>query len=680
MSGSKEKDKFDNKTVQWINDRLPIFSMMNNEYGKFQTPKNFNYFWNFGAIAMIMLMIMIITGVFMAMNYVPSTTEAFASIQHTTREVNYGWLLRYMHMNGASFFFIAVYIHLFRGLYYGSYKKPRELVWIFGVVLLLLMMATAFLGYTLPWSQMSGWGATVITSLFSAIPLVGGGIVTWLWGGFSVGQPTLNRFYAFHFLLPFIICAVVFIHVWALHVSGSNNPAGVEPKSDKDTVPFHPYYTAKDSFGTVVFMTIYFAVVFFAPLLLANPDHFKPFNHLQTPPEIVPEWYFLPFYAMLRSFTVGIKIFGHTLITAKQQGVAAMFGSILILFFVPWLDKSPVKSARYRPVFKWALRLLVLNMVMLTYAGGLPAIGKALVMGRIGAAYYYFFFLVLLPYLGKREKTLPLPESISADFTARHGHGCCATVKKALVPFALGLGLALAPHAAHAADTPPLPNLHWPEQGIFGHYDKAALQRGFQVYKEVCSNCHSMKYVYYRNLEAIGYTKEQIKALAASYQITDGPDENGQMYQRPGKPTDHLKSPFPNPETARAALNGALPPDMSNLVNAREGGPNYVYAILTGYVPAPKDFHVMAGHMYNEYFPGHQIAMPQPLVAGQVQFQDGTPNTLDNEARSVAEFLDWASNPHMEQRKRLGIKVILFMLVFAGVLLATKRKVWSDVT
>ncbi|MBU6474355.1 MAG: cytochrome b N-terminal domain-containing protein [Alphaproteobacteria bacterium] len=679
MSGPKEKDKFDNKTVQWINDRLPIFTMMGKEYGQFQVPKNFNYFWNFGAIAMIMLGIMIVTGVFMAMNYVPSATDAFASIQHTEREVNYGWLLRYMHMNGASFFFIAVYIHIFRGLYYGSYKKPRELVWIFGVLLMLLMMATAFLGYTLPWSQMSGWGATVITNLFSAIPLFGGGIVTWLWGGFSVGQPTLNRFYALHFLLPFIICAVVFIHVWALHVSGSNNPAGVEPKSGKDTVPFHPYYTAKDSFGTVVFMTIYFAVVFFAPLILANPDHFKPFNPLQTPPEIVPEWYFLPFYAMLRSFTVGIKILGVTLISAKQQGVAAMFGSILILFFLPWLDKSPVRSARFRPVFKWALRLLVLNMVMLTYAGGLPAAGMALVMGRVGAAYYYFFFLVLLPYLGKNEKTLPLPESISEDYAACHP--VIGGAKKALLPLALGLTMALAPHHAQAAEgTPPLPKISWPEQGIFGHYDKAALQRGFQIYRQVCSNCHSMKYVYYRNLEELGYTPDQVKALAATYQITDGPNENGQMYQRPGRPTDRLKAPFANPEQARAALNGALPPDMSNLVNAREGGPDYIYAILTGYEPAPNGFDLMAGHMYNKYFPGHQIAMPQPLTAGQVQFEDGTPNSLDNEARDVAQFLDWASNPHMEQRKQMGLKVILFMLAFAGILLATKRKVWSDVT
>ncbi len=308
MSGSAPKEKFNNKTVQWINDRLPIFSMMQNEYGKFPAPKNFNYFWNFGAIAMCMLGIMIVTGIFLAMNYVPNGSMAFESVERMTRDVNYGWLMRYVHMNGASFFFIAAYIHIFRGLFYGSYKKPRELLWILGVVIFLLMMATAFMGYTLPWSQMGGWGTTVITSLFSAIPLFGDGITTWLWGGFTVGNPTLNRFYALHFLLPFLICAVVFVHVWALHVTGSNNPTGVEPTSEKDTVPFHPYYTAKDSFGTVVFLICFFAMVFFAPLQLAEPDHFRQFDPMQTPPHIVPEWYFLPFYAILRSFTIDIQL------------------------------------------------------------------------------------------------------------------------------------------------------------------------------------------------------------------------------------------------------------------------------------------------------------------------------------------------------------------------------------
>lgn len=417
MANPANKEQFDNKTVQWINDRLPIFSMIRNEYGKFPTPRNFNYLWNFGAIAMTMLGIMIATGIFLAMNYTPHTTMAFESIERMSRDVNFGWLLRYMHMNGASFFFIAVYVHIFRGLYYGSYKKPRELVWIFGVVIMLLMMATAFMGYALPWSQMSGWGVTVITSMFSAFPMVGEGVVTWLWGGFSVDNPTLNRFYALHYLLPFVICAVVFIHVWALHVTGSNNPTDVEPKTEKDVIPFNPYYTVKDSFGTVVFLITFMAVVFFAPLLLTEVDHFRQFDPMQTPPHIVPEWYFLPFYAILRSFTFDITIPFTSIVifSAKLQGVIAMFGSIILLIFLPWLDSSPVKSARYRPVYKWCMLLLVVAMLALGYAGAKPPEGAAVWIGRVATIYYFLHFLVIVPVLGKFEKTLPLPKSIHEE-------------------------------------------------------------------------------------------------------------------------------------------------------------------------------------------------------------------------------------------------------------------------
>ncbi len=422
MAGHAPTEKFDNKTIQWINDRLPIFSMMQNEYGKFPAPKNFNYFWNFGAIAMAMLGIMIATGIFLAMNYTPHTTMAFESIERMTRDVNYGWLMRYVHMNGASFFFIAVYVHIFRGLYYGSYKKPREMVWIFGVVIMLLMMATAFMGYALPWSQMSGWGVTVITSLFSAIPLVGDGLVTWLWGGFSVDNPTLNRFYALHFLLPFVICAVVFVHVWALHVTGSNNPTGVEPKSEKDTVPFHPYYTAKDSYGTVVFLTFFFAMVFFAPLALTEPDHFRQFDPMQTPPHIVPEWYFLPFYAILRS------------IPSKLLGVCAMFGSILTLFVLPWLDTSRVRSAYFRPIYKWIFWILVVDCFALGVVGAHRPEGIYVVIGRIATFYYFLHFWILLPIIGKFERPLPLPTSITAAVLQKRGgaaaHAAAATAEK----------------------------------------------------------------------------------------------------------------------------------------------------------------------------------------------------------------------------------------------------------
>jgi ubiquinol-cytochrome c reductase cytochrome b subunit len=300
MAGLHDSD-FKNPVLNWIDTRLPILSITHKEYAAFPTPKNFNYFWNFGAMAVVTLVVMIATGVFLAMNYQPNTGLAFDSVQRIMRDVNYGWLLRYIHQNGASMFFIVTYIHMFRSMYYGSYKKPRELLWILGVVILLVLMATAFMGYVLPWGQMSFWGATVITNLFSAFPVVGHGIVTLLWGGFSVDNPTLNRFFALHYLLPFILVAVVGLHVVALHITGSNNPLGIDPKGPQDTVPFHPYYTIKDSVGLCAFLIFWSAFVFFAPNVLGDPNNFIPANPLQTPPDIVPEWYFLPFYAMLRS-------------------------------------------------------------------------------------------------------------------------------------------------------------------------------------------------------------------------------------------------------------------------------------------------------------------------------------------------------------------------------------------
>src|SRR5579872_5044708 len=280
------KSEQKNPVVNWIDSRLPIFTMMDAEYRTFPTPKNFNYLWNFGALATIALAIMILTGIFLAMNYQPDVNLAFDSVQRIMRDVNYGWLIRYVHMNGASMFFIATYIHIFRGLYYGSYKKPRELLWMLGVVILLLMMATAFMGYVLPWGQMSFWGATVITNLFSAIPLIGNDIVTWLWGGFAVGNPTLNRFYSLHYLLPFLIVAVVGLHLIALHQHGSNNPLGIDRKGPQDSIPFHPYYTIKDTFGLSLFLIFYALMVFFWPNALGDSQNYIEANPLQTPPEI----------------------------------------------------------------------------------------------------------------------------------------------------------------------------------------------------------------------------------------------------------------------------------------------------------------------------------------------------------------------------------------------------------
>jgi len=398
--GLHESD-FKNPVVRWIDQRLPVFTMMQKEYGTFPTPRNFNYFWNFGALAMVNLMIMIATGVFLAMHYTPHTAHAFDSVERIMRDVNYGWLIRYVHMNGASMFFIVVFIHIWRGMYYGSYKAPRELLWMLGVVIFLLMMATAFMGYVLPWGQMSFWGATVITNLFSAFPLVGEWIVSLLWGGFSVDNPTLNRFFSLHYLLPFLIVGVVFLHVVALHITGSNNPLGIEPKGPQDTLPFHPYYTAKDSFGLVIYFIVFAGFVFFAPNYLGHPDNYIPADPLVTPAHIVPEWYFLPFYAILRA------------VPNKLGGVLLMFGSIAILFVLPWLDSSPVRSMRFRPMARIAFLLWTVCFFVLMYCGAKPAEEPYVTISRIATAYYFAYFLVILPLLARLERPLPLPESIA---------------------------------------------------------------------------------------------------------------------------------------------------------------------------------------------------------------------------------------------------------------------------
>jgi ubiquinol-cytochrome c reductase cytochrome b subunit len=393
--------------IEWIDYRLPVFSFLDHELNEYPTPKNLNYWWNFGSLAGIVLTVMILSGIFLAMHYTPHIDHAFNSVERIMRDVNYGWLVRYIHMNGASMFFIVVYIHMFRGLYYGSYKPPREVLWGLGVVILLLMMATAFLGYVLPWGQMSFWGATVITNLFSAIPLIGEPIVTWLWGGFAVDNPTLQRFFSLHYLVPFLIVGVVLLHLVALHRFGSSNPLGIDRKSPQDSIPFHPYYTVKDAFGLAVFLIVYAVFIFYSPNFFGEPDNYVQANPLQTPASIVPEWYLLPFYAILRS--VPDILF----IEAKLAGVIAMFASILILFFLPWLDKSPVRSATFRPIYKILFWVFLADCIVLGWVGAQHPEGLPLILGRIGTAYYFIHFLILLPLVSKYEKPRPLPESIS---------------------------------------------------------------------------------------------------------------------------------------------------------------------------------------------------------------------------------------------------------------------------
>ena len=404
---------------RWLDTRLPIVRLAYDSVIDFPTPKNLNYWYTFGGILAVCLGIQIVTGIVLAMHYVPHVDYAFNSVERIMRDVNYGWLVRYMHSNGASMFFIAVYIHMFRGLYYGSYKAPREVLWILGCVIYLLMVITGFFGYVLPWGQMSFHGAVVITNLFGALPVVGESITTWLWGGYAVDNPTLNRFFSLHFLLPFMIAGVVILHIWALHVPGNGNPTGVNVKSKEDTVPFHPYYTVKDGFAIVVFLLMFAVFVFFQPNALGDAVNYVPANPLVTPAHIVPEWYFLPFYAILRA------------VPDKLAGVLMMFGAIAVLFVLPWLDTSKVRSMRYRPTAKLYFGLFVLACLILGYCGGrlpddpvIPGISTFQLMdadlnsmvwlSRVATAYYFGYFLVVLPILGLTETPLPQPESISA--------------------------------------------------------------------------------------------------------------------------------------------------------------------------------------------------------------------------------------------------------------------------
>ena len=367
--------------MRWLDERLPIPRLVHGSLGGgYPVPRNLTYFWTFGVLAGLALVIQIVTGIVLAMHYYASADGAFNSVEHIMRDVNAGWLLRYAHSNGASFFFVVIYIHIFRGLFYGSYKAPRELVWMLGLVIYLLMMATAFMGYVLPWGQMSYWGAQVITGFFSL-----------------------------HYLLPFVIAGVVILHIWSLHLPGSNNPTGVDVKDEKDTLPFHPFYTAKDGFGVGIFLILYCAVLFFAPNYLGHPDNYIPANPLATPAHIVPEWYFWPFYAILRAFTMDF------ILAAKLWGVLAMFASILLLFFLPWLDRSPVRSGNYRPVFKTFFWILVIDVLVLGYCGGQPAEPLYVALGQLASAYYFAHFLIILPLISKYERTLPLPTSITAS-------------------------------------------------------------------------------------------------------------------------------------------------------------------------------------------------------------------------------------------------------------------------
>ena len=415
-----------------VHSRLPIAGLLYDTL-TIPTPKNLNWMWIWGIVLTFCLGLQIVTGIVLAMHYTPHVDNAFASVEHIMRNVNGGHMIRYLHMNGASLFFIAVYAHIFRGLYYGSYKAPREITWIIGMLIYLLMMGTAFMGYVLPWGQMSFWGATVITGLFGAIPFVGDAIQTLLLGGPAVDNATLNRFFSLHYLFPFLIAGLVMVHIWAFHTTGNNNPTGVEVRrgskeeAKKDTVPFWPYYVIKDLFALAVILAVFFAIVGFMPNYLGHPDNYIEANPLATPAHIVPEWYFLPFYAILRAFTADVwavqlvSFVTGGIVDAKFFGVLAMFGAIAVMALAPWLDTSSVRSARYRPQLKLWFWILVADFFFLMWLGAMPAEEPYATLSLIGSAYWFGYFLVILPLLGVLEKPNAQPATIEDDFDAHIG-------------------------------------------------------------------------------------------------------------------------------------------------------------------------------------------------------------------------------------------------------------------
>jgi len=400
----------------WVNARFPLDKMLKEHVTEYYAPKNFNYWYLFGVLSLVVLVIQLLTGIFLTMNYKPAAADAFASVEYIMRDVEWGWLIRYMHSTGASAFFIVVYLHMFRALMYGSYRAPRELLWIFGMLIYLCLMAEAFMGYLLPWGNMSYWGAQVIVSLFGTIPVIGDSLAEWIKGDYFISDITLNRFFALHVIaLPLVLLFLVVAHILALHEVGSNNPDGVEIKKNKDAngipldgVRFHPYMTVKDTFGLGMFLVVYCGIIFFAPtfggLFLESPN-FDPANAMQTPPHIAPVWYFTPFYAMLRAVP--------SFLGTQVWGVLVMFGAIALLVFLPWLDKSPVKSIRYKgPLSKIALALFAVSFVVLAYCGMKPPSTMLLLLSRLFTIVYFAFFL-LMPWYSRVDRTKPVPERVT---------------------------------------------------------------------------------------------------------------------------------------------------------------------------------------------------------------------------------------------------------------------------
>jgi ubiquinol-cytochrome c reductase cytochrome b/c1 subunit len=621
--------------------------------GATHVPRDHGPLWSFGLLAGVSLMLMLLTGVFLAMNYVVGV-QPFETIQWIMRDVSYGWLIRIMHMAGTSIFFVIAFINLGRSLYYGSYKRPRERVWMLGLLTLILMMLTAYTGYLLPWGQMSYWSTLALAQTLAGFPFIGHNVVRWILGGDGIDGATLTHFYTFHLLFALSILGAVAAHLKARRIDRAE-------ALTVETVPFHPFYTVRAAVALLVFLILCAVVVFFLPYTFEQSANFQPADPLVMPSNITPQWYLLPFYAMTRCTQ------------SPLLSLALVVAGWAVLFALPWLDPSPMHGTRHRPLFTPALFGFFVVVILLGWAGAHPTTSGWVLLDRLFTLLYFLFFLVGVPLLGVIETPgVSLNLNLSQRFNVKalmDGRGAGALLLGALLMTAT---------AAQAQDTANVSQDEgWGFRGAFGTFDRAALQRGFQVYSQACAACHAMTFLRYGDLEGIGLSPGQTAAIAATAQVPGGWNSAGLPVTRPGIPSDPFHNPWPNAQAARAASYGAYPPDLSLIVDQRPDGPTYLDHLLTGYGAAPPGVTLFPNRSWNAAFPGNQIAMAAPLRAGQMTFLDGTRATVPQMSRDVTTFLAWAADPSVEERRQDGVRVVLFLgfLLFLTTLL--RRRIWG---
>jgi ubiquinol-cytochrome c reductase cytochrome b subunit len=662
MAGSD--NKFEKKgLLNWIDARLPVVNAFEKHMSKYYAPKNFNFWYIFGVLSMVVLVNQLLTGIWLTMNFNTSAEGAFASVEYIMRDVDYGWILRYMHSTGASAFFVVVYLHMFRGLMYGSYQKPRELIWIFGMTIYLVLMAEGFMGYVLPWGQMSYWGANVIVGLFGAIPVIGADLMVWIQGDYLISGATLNRFFALHVIaLPLVLVGLVVLHILALHEVGSNNPDGIEIKKNKDAngipldgIPFHPYYTVHDLMGIVVFLFVFCFVLFFMPEMggyFLEHANFEEANNLKTPAHIAPVWYFTPFYSMLRAVTYPFLGFD-----AKMWGMIVMGLAIAILFVVPWLDRSPVKSMRYKGWYsRIALLLFVVCFVILGVLGTKIATGPRTALAQICTVYYFVFFLAM-PWYTSKEKTTTPPERVTGRFIS---------IPQFVLSLALIAGLIFLPLTAVGADADvELEPFH------VNLEDKAGLQSGAATFVNYCMGCHGAEYSRYNRVASdLGIPENVAEELLIFH-----PDTSIGDLMTSAMPAEESKNWF-----------GVAPPDLTLVARVRS--PEWLYGYLKGfYLDSSRPFgvnnrvfanvgmpNVLAGLQGNQVCEGEHCELAHVEGTGALSEEE-----FDKVVTDLVNFLTYLAEPARLHRETIGTYVLFFLAFLFVFVYMLNREYWKDI-